>query len=186
MKENYDKILTFTLKFEGGYVNNPNDHGGATNFGVTQKVYDQYRTSKGQQLVPVSLIPMYDVYEIYSSRYWVPSDSVNMPDGLDFVHFDTSVNMGIKRATILLQRALDFVDNSMMDHSVADDGILGAKSMSTIIDAFTSGKDQLLLKQYLNNRQIFYEAIVMHDSTQAVFLKGWMNRVNALRKEILK
>ena len=39
--------LPFVLQWEGGYVNHPNDPGGATNKGVTQKVYDAWRAKNG-------------------------------------------------------------------------------------------------------------------------------------------
>ncbi len=40
--------LPFILRWEGGYVNHPADPGGATNRGVTQKVYDAWRAKQGQ------------------------------------------------------------------------------------------------------------------------------------------
>ncbi len=39
----FSESLPFVLRWEGGYVNHPNDPGGATNKGVTQKVYDGWR-----------------------------------------------------------------------------------------------------------------------------------------------
>lgn len=41
---------------EGGYVNHPKDPGGATNFGVTQRVYDSYRKDRGQSARSVKQI----------------------------------------------------------------------------------------------------------------------------------
>ena len=41
MRSNFDRALSLTLRYEGGYVNHPKDPGGATNKGVTQKVYDR-------------------------------------------------------------------------------------------------------------------------------------------------
>jgi len=39
----FECALKFLWPHEGGYSNDPDDHGGATNFGVTHKDYDQYR-----------------------------------------------------------------------------------------------------------------------------------------------
>ena len=39
--------MPFVLRWEGGYVNHPADPGGATNKGVTQKVYDSWRKRQG-------------------------------------------------------------------------------------------------------------------------------------------
>ena len=38
----FEKMLRDTLKFEGGYVNNPKDPGGRTNKGITQTTYNNY------------------------------------------------------------------------------------------------------------------------------------------------
>ncbi|MFC0282395.1 glycosyl hydrolase 108 family protein [Camelimonas abortus] len=40
----YKEALSAVLKHEGGYVNHPADPGGATNRGVTQRVYDAERS----------------------------------------------------------------------------------------------------------------------------------------------
>ena len=42
MKKNFDKCLSMLLHHEGGFVDHPDDPGGATNLGVTQKVYEEW------------------------------------------------------------------------------------------------------------------------------------------------
>ena len=39
--------LPFVLRWEGGFVHHPDDPGGATNQGVTQRVYDAWRAAEG-------------------------------------------------------------------------------------------------------------------------------------------
>ena len=41
--ENFDRALALTLKFEGGYADNPADPGGATNMGVTRATLSRVR-----------------------------------------------------------------------------------------------------------------------------------------------
>jgi lysozyme family protein len=47
MRGNFERALAAVLVHEGGYVNHPKDPGGATNKGVTQRVYDDYRLGRG-------------------------------------------------------------------------------------------------------------------------------------------
>ena len=46
--KSFPQSLQLVLAHEGGFVNHPKDPGGATNKGITQKVYDTYRKSIGQ------------------------------------------------------------------------------------------------------------------------------------------
>ena len=45
MEKLFKTALNFVLKWEGGYVNNPNDKGGATNKGITQHTYNSWLKS---------------------------------------------------------------------------------------------------------------------------------------------
>ena len=42
MEKNYQQCLEMILHHEGGYVNHPEDPGGATNLGVTKRVYEEW------------------------------------------------------------------------------------------------------------------------------------------------
>ena len=66
----FDKALAFTLKWEGGYSNNPNDPGGATMKGVIQKTYDDYRKSKGLPLQGVKAISDSEVLRRKTASAW--------------------------------------------------------------------------------------------------------------------
>jgi hypothetical protein len=45
--QSFTASLPFILRWEGGFVDDPNDHGGRTNKGVTQRVYDDRRRHQG-------------------------------------------------------------------------------------------------------------------------------------------
>lgn len=98
-----NKILSFVLPHEGGFVNNPNDPGGATNLGITQKVYDAYRTGLSLPTQSVKAIQMEEAIAIYRNQYWDPSwEALGLP--LAACCMDTAVNMGPKRARYFLQQ----------------------------------------------------------------------------------
>ena len=102
MKDNFEKALELVLHHEGGYVDHPKDPGGATNYGVTKKVYERYL---GRECTKdeVKEMPMEAVREIYKRKYWDKIRGDDLPAGLDWCVFDFAVNAGVSRASKLLQ-----------------------------------------------------------------------------------
>jgi lysozyme family protein len=104
-KELFKKALKFVLEREGGYVNNPNDKGGATNKGITQNTYNAYLQSKGRPTKDVRNITQAEVEDIYYSRYWLTAKCHEMSPKFAVLCFDTAVNMGVGRVKPFLQEA---------------------------------------------------------------------------------
>lgn len=99
----FKKALDFILQLEGGYSNNSNDFGGETNFGITKSVYDSFRKSKNLPIQSIKLISCDEIQEIYYKKYYLPSGANNINDKkLALIHFDTAVNMGVRRANSFL------------------------------------------------------------------------------------
>ena len=65
----FDVSLPFILRWEGGFIDHPADPGGATNKGVTQKVYDAWRARQGQPPRSVRLIEDAEMHAIYGCRH---------------------------------------------------------------------------------------------------------------------
>jgi lysozyme family protein len=164
----FNDCLAFTLGIEGGYSNNAADHGGSTNFGVTQAVYDTYRHRIGLPLQPVKFITLDDASEIYLDDYWTPAHCAIIPQPLDLCVFDTSVNYGVTRSIMLLQQSV----------GVDDDGDYGRESQAAVAAA----APLILAAKFCDAREAFYKGIVARNPSQAVFLDGWINRINSLRK----
>lgn len=99
----FKKALNFVLDREGGYVNNPNDKGGATNKGITQNTYNSYLKSKGLTSKDVKNITNKEVEDIYYSRYWLGAGCEKMSPAFAVICFDTAVNMGVARVKPFLQ-----------------------------------------------------------------------------------
>lgn len=165
----FEAALPFILRWEGGFVDHPADPGGRTNKGVTQRVYDAWRRRQGQPQRDVKLIEDAEVHAIYESGYWIPPRCDLLAHPLDLVHFDTAVNMGPGRAVRFLQRAV----------GCDDDGDFGPGTERAVA-ACDAGS---AVEKYCNVREAFYRQIVANKPSQGVFLKGWMNRLNSLRRE---
>lgn len=104
-KELFKKALKFVLAHEGGYVNDPNDRGGATNKGITQNTYNAYLKNKGKAIKDVRYITDAEVEEIYYSRYWLTAGCEKMSAKFAVLCFDTAVNMGVSRIKPFLEEA---------------------------------------------------------------------------------
>ncbi len=111
MDKNFDKMLQFVLKREGGYINDPNDLGGETNKGITYKTYNAYRKSKNLPARSVKYITDSEVKEIYYNNYYkaVGADKIKKTK-LAAIMFDTAVNMGVSKAKTFLQKSISNTD----------------------------------------------------------------------------
>lgn len=167
MKPRFETCLEYVLGNEGGYSNHKSDKGGATNRGITQSVYDDWRISSGLGRQPVSGISNDEVKAIYLSRYWILGKCNRLPAPLDYVHFDGCVNHYIGQAARFLQRAL----------GVTDDGHIGPVTLRAVEEEMHAGNVESVCKDILTQREAFYRRIVERDPSQAVFLKGWHNRI---------
>ena len=100
----FSKMLSFVLEHEGGYVNHPHDKGGATNMGVTQKTYDNYRKQKGLSTRTVKQLTKDEATEIYHNNYVASgADKITNPK-LAMCVFDWANHSGPENET--LQRSL--------------------------------------------------------------------------------
>lgn len=101
----FNKALHFVLNSEGGYVNDPDDHGGATNKGIIQGTYDAYRKSHNKHVQSVKNISDAEVSDIYYNNYWLKANCHKMTPVFAVIAFDTAVNMGVGRVKEFLKAA---------------------------------------------------------------------------------
>jgi len=161
MKDNFKQSLALVLKSEGGFVNNPRDPGGMTNFGVTKVTYDRWTNSDATEEQMRALTPA-DVEPLYREWYWDGVRGDDLPAGVDYCVFDFAVNSGIGTAIRMLQDASGTVP----------DGKLGPVTMANIAKA-----NPLTLIDMLQTVRMNYLRKI---STWSTFGKGWTNRVNAV------
>jgi len=165
MKTNFEAALALVLEHEGGYVNHPRDPGGATNFGVTQAVYDAYRKTQGQPKQSVKFITTAETRAIYKFQYWDRVQGDLLPIGLDYAVFDFAVNSGVGRAAKYLQAVL----------GVAQDGQIGARTLAAIQNT------HWVINALCDRRMSFLRNL----RTFLTFGKGWTRRVTGVRAKAL-
>ena len=168
---NIEKLAPFILRWEGGFVNDPVDKGGATNMGVTIGTWRSVGYDKdGDGDIDVDdlhLLDKEDVIErVLRPHYWNrwrADEILNQSVAnilVDWVW--ASGTHGIKRP----QRIL----------GVTADGIVGPKTIAAV-----NSMDPMELHFRIKNDRIkFIDEICQRDPSQERFRKGWMNRINAL------
>jgi lysozyme family protein len=106
MPDRFTACLAETLRWEGGWSNDPYDPGGATMRGVIQRVYDGWRDGQRLPRRSVRLIEDGELQAIYRANYWALVRGDELPAGVDLAVFDAGVNCGPGTAVRMLQQAL--------------------------------------------------------------------------------
>ncbi len=175
-----EEYLNLVLKYEGGYVNDPLDKGGETNRGIT---IGALNAAKKQGIVPFDITikdlthDLESVRRIYDINYYKKSKSNLMSHPLAFAHFDASVNHGVGNAARFIQRTLNTFGNSL-----AVDGAIGPLTIAALEKTLAVVELDVIVKVYCDIRKSFYDAIVANNPSQQKFYRGWMNRLNNVRK----
>lgn len=120
MKQNYDFCIKEVLKSEGGYTNDPDDSGGATNFGITIADYRKYINKNGTA-TDVKNMTVDQAKTIYKQRYWNAVDGDNLPSGVDYTVFDYGVNSGVSRANRIYKQFSAEKDTSVLINKINDE-----------------------------------------------------------------
>jgi lysozyme family protein len=164
-----DDIINLILKYEGGYTNNPNDHGGPTNFGITAADYGRWlRQTTAATPDQVRTMDVVTARQIYTQWYIKAPGFDQVADmNLRLVLADSGVLFGVKRSTIWLQSEV----------GAAADGTLGADTLRALAGY---SAPNLLARRVLGRRFAAIADIVKSNATQVTFLRGWISRAVSL------
>ena len=170
---NVSDLAPLILKWEGGFVNDPKDRGGATNMGVTLNTWKSVGYDKnGDKKIDVKdlkLLSKEDVVKkVLKPYFWDKwrADEINNQSIanilVDWVY--TSGKYGITKVQAML--------------NLKPDGVVGNKTLSAINDY---PNQRQLFQRIKNERLAFIDRIVKNNPSQRRFMKGWKNRVNAFK-----
>lgn len=159
--------LAEVLPHEGGYVDHPDDPGGATNLGVTHATLAAWR-GKPVTKDDVRNITKAEAAAIYRARYWNAVKGDSLPPGVDLAVFDFAVNSGPVRAAKALQAVL----------GVPPDGAIGAATLAALAKA----PRVTTIIDLCDARMRFLRGL----RTFPTFGKGWTRRVNSIEAAAIK
>ena len=168
--QDWTACIAFTLAAEGGFVNDPRDPGGATNYGITLATLAAWRgpnvittVEDVRALTPAKVTP------IYHAKYWetISGDSPNMAPGIDLMVFDMGVNAGIGTSGEILQRCLGF-DGVSPGQEI--DGAIGPHTLLAVKGAHAAS----LITSLSAAQLAYYQGL----SGWPTFGQGWSARVS--------
>ena len=146
---NFDQAFDRLISNEGGYVNNPNDPGGETQWGISKRSYPN---------LDIRSLTRDQAKVIYNTDFWLRGQMDKIDPAIAFQVFDAAVNHGIETAVRMLQTAAD----------CAPDGHIGPITLGVV----TSKPVPIMLMRFIAARIHFWTKL----STWATFGKGWANR----------
>lgn len=166
--KNFAKAVAHIFEAEGGYVNNPYDRGGPTNFGITLATLAAHR-GRPATANELSLLTKSEAEAIYLTRYWTPNGFDALASAtVATVVFDQAVNRGPRIAVRALQSVLELTTSPGLDI----DGDLGAQ---TALAANQAPERQLTIALIIEAQRGYVELWRAYP-TQAHFLPGWLAR----------
>lgn len=163
---NFEECMEITARWEGGFVNDPHDPGGATKYGITIHTLTSWRRAP-QTPADVLALTKDEALAIYKAWYWKPVMAEAAPAGVDLVLFDCAVNSGPGRSVKIVQDIL----------GVKVDGLMGMVTM----DAILAADAKTLINDAIAMRLAFLRGL----RGWSRFGRGWKNRCLDVRDEAL-
>lgn len=156
---NFDQCVALVIDTEKGFVNNPNDPGGATNFGISQRSYPDLN---------IETLTKDQAVSIYKRDFWDKYLVDQMPEVLRLIFFDCAVNQGQGFAAHALQKIL----------TVPVDGLIGPGTIARlssfhdldILDAFVKRR----LEEYIADKNFHLDGV------------GWIRRLVAMTLKTIR
>lgn len=160
-KEKFEKAMKFIRVVEGGKFFHPNDPGGFTNMGLTQRDYPK---------LDLKNLTRKQADDIFYKDYWKRSSASSLPFPAYISYFDAVVNTGASRANKILQEVLE----------IEPDGKVGPLTLKEV-KAYEPNKLAIGLA---DGKQRFYLRLAQKNPRYRSFIKGWSRRTDALKEYI--
>jgi len=154
MLTEFEDIIEVVLHHEGGYVNDPDDPGGETNFGVAKRSHPD---------VDIANLTKEGAKEIYKEHYWDRNKVESLSEDLRHIYFDMCVNQGRGRAVKILQQSAN-----AKGAGLKVDGGMGPMTIAAM--------DGVELDRVRAYRVKYYADLVTRKPDLEKFYFGWFRR----------
>ena len=182
-----DEAIKRVIGIEGGYVDDPADSGGKTNYGVTERTARRWG-----YMGPMTAFRTVDAYHLYIDMFWDEMGCDRLTAmGLTKTAgelFEIGVNTGTGRAVRFLQKALNGLNNGQTYYDdITVDGVWGGKTEEAVRGLMRRRKVEKadeVLETVLNCQQgDFYLDLVARREKDERFLWGWLNERVVQRRD---
>jgi lysozyme family protein len=167
--DRFTRAFSYVYGNEKGYVDDPDDSGGPTNFGVTIKTLSEWR-GRPVTAEDVKRLEITEAMNILRKKYWdfLRCDEIQN-EAVTIVLFDAGVLFGRSGAVKTLQKAL-----VALGAEIKVDGVMGPKTIAAV-NALGGPKLVDIFSGELKNR---VRSIVLARPEKQKFVKGWTYRIS--------
>lgn len=177
----FSEAVKAVLEHEGGFVNDEDDPGGATNYGISLRFIrqeleglevagiDMDKDADGDvDADDVRLLTREDAIHLYYTHFWKEYGYEQLPEGVGAKVFDLAVNMGPRPAHKHMQRAVRAAEGD----NIADDGIIGPVTLQAVREV----DEVALLASIRSEAAGFYRVLVAKRPKFKKYETGWLRR----------
>ena len=166
----FEHSIKAVFHHEGGYVQDTDDPGGATNMGITHKTLASWRKVSFVTPEEVQAMTKEEAGEIYKASYW---DKMRLDEfssqALAEAVMDFGVNAGTRASIKLLQEAVNWAQRG---DTLTVDGTIGPSTMHEV----NTTPDREVIQKFFELRIRYYAAICRRRRASRKFLYAWTRR----------
>jgi len=179
------------IAFEGTYSNDPDDKGGETYCGISRNNFPNWigwiridhakESANFSEVLKANMNLRGYVQDFYLNEFWLKMNCDVLPDKIAEELFELSVNCGIRRATIILQTALNVLNNNQKKYAdIRTDGKFGNQTLATLQRALENVSNKLIFNVINILQGSFYIELMINNPVYEKYI-GWFNRVEVIK-----
>lgn len=168
MSKNFENAFEKLIGLEGGYVNDPDDKGGETKFGISKRSYPY---------VNIKDLTLEEAQVIYKRDFWDKFKGDLLPFSVAEELFELSVNVGAFRATFILQTTINLLNRNEASYKdVRVDGRFGEKTFESLKLCIKENKEDLIFNLLNILQGAHYIELMINEPVYEKYI-GWFKRV---------